>query len=193
VLFQDPFHKLLDIALRVPTHLQSYDTNPEQSSEAKLGQLNQMREILPQLDDWKNAQVQSPPNSSETTEPRYCIDLGDKRINLHDDLTATYFTFYAGVRVVLCSLAQQLAQDLLKSDSSAETLVQQTVEHVYKWSKIIRKCLEYFQRNGRFPLGKVTCLFAFDAAWATFLELRDKYDVGTPEELEWCHNTSEWM
>lgn len=191
----EALHKLLDIAYQLPTHMQLYDTRSDpHPAEMIIAQLEQLKAIFLQLEAWQLMFIESVSEISETAGPGYHVKL-ESQPKIPSHLPASYFAFYCGVQVALCDLARKLAEELAKTDNSAQTLIQSAVQHACKWSKKTRQAIDYFKKDGsgRFPLCSLFCMFSFDVTWATLLDIRDKYDVDVAEDLDWCRPTANWI
>lgn len=186
-----PMHTLLDVGLRVPSEMEHYDKNPNRRPGAMRRQMKKLNDLAMELNQWRLDLFARYPSSMTSTGAASWTGLHSDVIHFSQDTVATSFTVFTGVRVALFSLVRQLAEDLKDDDESAIPLLNYSIEESFKWSRVACQCLEYFFARDTKVAGKVLCLFPFDTAWSTFVELGEKYERDMTNELRWCQNAAE--
>lgn len=189
--FNRPRDTLLDIAVQIPAQMELYDKTPSRTPTFNRRQLRKLNRIVAQLNQWRTDLFEKNSDSIYTTEAAAWEGLHSEYIKFRDDTVAAAFTLYAGVRIELFSLVRQLAADLKPYDESASLILRGATQEGFKWSRIACQCLEYFFTRERKVMGKVACLFPFDCAWGTFVELQEERGANMSLELRWCQMTSE--
>jgi hypothetical protein len=182
---------LLDIAVQIPVQMELYDKTPNRTPNWNRRQLRKLNRIVAQLNQWKTDLFEKYSDSIYTTEAAAWAGLHSEYIKFRDDTVAAAFTLYAGIRIELFTLVRQLAADLKPQDSSATLILKGAIQEGFKWSRIACQCLEYFFTRERRVMGKVDCLFPFDCAWGTFVELQEVVGADMRIELRWCQGTAE--
>ncbi|KUJ09400.1 uncharacterized protein LY89DRAFT_676194 [Mollisia scopiformis] len=186
-----PIHTLLDIGLQVPSEMEHYDKNPNRRPGALRRQLKKLNDLASELNQWKVDVFSRYTSAMYTAEPASWTGLHSEAIHFTNDIVASSFTVYTGIRVALFSLVRQLAEDLKAEDESAIPVLTYSIEESFKWSRIACQCTEYFFAREPNVAGKVLCLFPFDTAWSTFVELGENYDRDMTNELRWCQGAAE--
>ncbi|KAE9365119.1 hypothetical protein N431DRAFT_430646 [Stipitochalara longipes BDJ] len=189
--FNQPRDTLLDIAVQIPFQIELYDKTPNRTPNWNRRQLRKLNRIVTQLNQWKTDLFEKYSDSIYTTEATAWEGLHSEYIKFRDDTVAAAFTLYAGVRIELFALVRRLAADLKSHDESAALILRGATQEGFKWSRIACQCLEYFFTRERRVMGKVACLFPFDCAWGTFVELQEERGANMSLELRWCQNTAE--
>jgi len=189
--FNLPRDTLLDIAVQIPVQMEFYDRGAHRTPEWNRRQLGKLNKIVTQLNQWKTDLFENNPDSIYTTEAAAWEGLHSDYIKFRDDTVAAAFTLYAGIRIELFALVRRLATDLQAHDESASVILRGASQEGFKWARIACQCLEYFFTRERRVMGKVACLFPFDCAWGTFVELQEERGANMSMELRWCQNTAE--
>ena len=189
--FNRPRDTLLDIAVQIPGQMELYDKTLNRTPNWNRRQLRRLNKIVAQLNEWKTDLFERYSDSIYTTEAAAWEGLHSEYIKFRDDTVAAAFTLYAGVRIELFSLVRQIAADLNPHDESALLILKGAIREGFKWSRIACQCLEYFFTRERRVVGKVSCLFPFDSAWGTFIELHEMRGANMSLELRWCQMTAE--
>jgi len=189
--FNLPRDTLLDIAVQIPVQMEFYDRGAHRTPEWNRRQLRKLNKIVTQLNQWKTDLFEKNPDSIYTTETAAWEGLHSEYIKFRDDTVAAAFTLYTGVRIELFALVRRLATDLKAHDESAAVILRGASQEGFKWARIACQCLEYFFTRERRVMGKVACLFPFDCAWGTFVELQEERGANMSMELRWCQNTAE--
>ena len=188
--FNLPRDTLLDIAYQVTAQIELFDRTPSRNSDWNKRQLRKLKGLVGQLNEWRTDLFAKHSESIYTTEAAAWRGLHSEYIKFRDDSVASAFTLYIGVRIELFALVRQLAGDLKDDDTSAVLIFRGAIEEGFKWSRIACQCLEYFFTRERRVMGKVSCLFPFDAAWGTFAVLSEQYEQNMSLELRWCQTTA---
>jgi hypothetical protein len=187
----DGLHSLLDIAYRLPSLLELYDKTTGRAPSASRRQLKNLDKIASDLNDWKSDLIEEYSSTLYQSQPAFWGGLHTKVIKFHNEMVAHCFTVYVAVRIALFSLARQLADDLKYVDETSRPILSSTIAESFKWSRIACQCIEHFFASGKMAAGKLECLLAFDCAWATFIILKQKYQMDMERELLWCTSTAD--
>lgn len=186
-----PTHTLLDIAYQIPGEMETYDRSPNRNPNELRRQMRRLNGLASEMNDWKSELFEEYSSPIYNTEAANWQGLHTDIINFSSNIVATGFTLFTGVRVALFSLVRQLAEDLKEEDATAIPVLNYAIQESYKWSRIACQCLEYFFARDQRVVGRLLCLFPFDAAWSTFAALESTYKMDMKTELEWCKTTSE--
>jgi hypothetical protein len=189
--FEHPIHTLLDIVLHVPYEMEQYDKTTNKRPGAIRRQLKKLNEVALELNQWRVDLFCKYASSMHASETVSWPGLHDTSINFTNDIVATSFTAFTGVRIALFSLVRQLAEDLKADDASAIPVLNYSIDEMHKWSKIACQCVEYHFARDPNVAGRVLCLFPFDTAWNSFVELGEKYERDLRSELRWCQSAAE--
>jgi hypothetical protein len=189
--FNRPRDTLLDIAVQIPVQMELYEKTPNRTPGLNRRLLRRLNKIVAQLNQWKDDLFEKYSNEIYTTEAAAWDGLHSKYIKFRDDTVAEAFTLYAGIRIELFTLVRHLAHHLQPADDSALLILKGAIREGFKWSRIACQCLEYFFTRERRVMGKVNCLFPFDCAWGTFVELQEVVGADMRIELRWCQVTCE--
>ncbi|KAG4422180.1 hypothetical protein IFR04_004686 [Cadophora malorum] len=189
--FSHPIHSLLDIAYQIPAQMEVFDKCANRSPNALRRHLRRLNGLVSDLNEWKADLFDDYSSEIYSTEAANWHGLHTDVIKFSNIIVATSFTLYTGVRVALFSLVRQVAAVLKEDDESAIPVLNFAIQESYKWSRIACQCLEYFFARDQNVVGRVLCLFPFDAAWLTFTELSTAYKMNMASELQWCTATAE--
>ncbi|KAG4441841.1 hypothetical protein IFR05_002642 [Cadophora sp. M221] len=191
--FSHRAHSLLDIAYQIPAQMEIFDKCANRTPNSLRRHLKKLNVLVSELNEWKADLFKE--YSSEM--PVYSTEAANWQ-GLHIDVikfsniaVATSFTLFTGVRIALFSLVRQIAEVLKEVDESAVPVLNYAIQESYEWSRKACQCLEYFFARDQNVVGRLLCLFPFDAAWLTFTELSSTCEMDMSAELEWCTETSE--
>jgi hypothetical protein len=187
----DALHSLLDIGYQIPNQLEFYDNSVTRSPGALRRQMKKLNKIASSLNNWKLDLLEEHSSNIYSTQPAVWGGLHTEIMNFHNDTIANCFTLYAALRVALFSLVRQLAEDLKDEDESSWPVLRGAIGESFKWSRIACQCLEFYFATGRIVMGKIYCLLAFDCAWATFIELKEKHQMDMEHELLFCKSAAD--
>ncbi|KAH7390339.1 hypothetical protein BKA64DRAFT_710892 [Cadophora sp. MPI-SDFR-AT-0126] len=189
--FSHPAHSLLDIAYQIPAQMELFDRCANRAPNNLRRHLKRLNVLVSDLNEWKTDLFEEYSSQIYSTEAANWHGLHTDVIKFSNIIVATSFTLFTGVRVALFSLVRQIAEELKEDDESAIPVLNFAIQEGYKWSRIACQCLEYFFARDQNVVGRVLCLFPFDAAWLTFTELSTTYKMNMATELQWCRATSE--
>lgn len=189
--FEHPIHTLLDIVLYIPGEMEHYDKGTDRRPGFLRRRLKKLNEVVLELNQWRVDLFSKYASPMHATETVHWSGLHTSSINFTNDIVATSFMTFAGVRIALFSLVRQLAEDLKADDPSAIPVLNYSIDEMIKWSRIACQCVEYHFARDPSVAGRVLCLFPFDMAWNSFVELGEKYERDLRSELRWCQNAAE--
>lgn len=189
--FNRPRDTLLDIAVQIPVQMELYEKTPNRTPGFNRRLLRRLNRIVAQLNQWKYDLLEKYSDEIYTAEAATWDGLHSEYIKFRDDTVAEAFTLYAGIRIELFALVRRLAHHLQTVDDSALLILNGAIREGFKWSRIACQCLEYFFTRERRVMGEVNCLFPFDSAWGTFVELQEVVGADMRIELRWCQVTCE--
>ena len=185
-----PFHNLLDIAYKIPAHMEAFDNTQERPLPWLNSQMHDLLRIESQLDLWKSMLPETYYQSHFATIPRVWEGLHTESIEFCNPMAAVCFTFFAGVKLTVEVLWMQLVEEAKQYDSSPGTPLTEKDNESFSWARIVCQCVEYFFARDRRVVGNGLALYAFAAAWDTFVELSRNHDVNLEMELNWCKETA---
>lgn len=180
-----PLHTLLDIALQTPTEMENFDQDLQKNPNDLRAQLHRLRSIASQLDSWERDLEESYDGQIYRTRPAIWPGLHTESFDFCDFAVAPAFTFYTGVRVQLFNLIRAVSNELILYDNTAKIISDLANTECLGWSRSACQCFEFFYSGNRKVMGKLMCLFPFDAAWETFVRA-DKEGEEVARELNWC-------
>jgi hypothetical protein len=183
-------HSLLDIAYQLPLLMETYDKTIGRDASASRRLLNNLNKIASALNHWQIELVEEYSSSFCETQPGFWGGLHAGAIEFHSQMAAYCFTLYAAVRIALFSLVRQLADDLKDLDETAQPVLSEAIAESFKWSRIACQCIKHFFVSVEAAAGRPSCLLAFECAWSTFIELKQKYQMDMKCELLWCIHTA---
>ena len=189
--FNRPRDTLLDIAVQIPVQMELYRKTPNRTPGLNRRLLCRLNRIVALLNQWKKDLFEMYSHEIYTTEAAAWEGLHSEYIKFRDDTVAEAFILYAGIRIELFTLVRRLAHHLQPADDSALLILKGAIREGFKWSRIACQCLEYFFTRETRVMGKVNCLFPFDCAWGTFVELQEVVGADMRIELRWCQVTCE--
>jgi hypothetical protein len=187
-----PLQRLIDIALQIPSAMESYDTEPVRDLSTLSESLRNLVRIRGDLEIWqKNAEH----NFSTTLESQ--IDLIDRHLTgysqefiFDDPEIAHAFTYYVGVRLGLLELALEVAQGLANADGLYEGLVQKLIAETITWCTVAAQCLNFFFRRTDIS-GKLLCFFTFEMAFKMIRKLRTDVGMVLQDHEQWFLDSAE--
>jgi hypothetical protein len=180
---------LLDIALKIPTEMENFDRDLQRNPNNLCAQLHRLRNIASQLDIWELDLKDSYDGRIYSTRPALWPGLHTESFDFCNFTVAPAFTFYTGVRIQLFNLIRAVSNELILHDDTAKIISDLANTESFNWSRSACQCFEFFYSGNRKVMGKLTCLFPFDAAWETFARA-DKEGEEVARELNWCKTTA---
>jgi hypothetical protein len=184
-----PLHTLLDFALQIPVEMERFDRASQENPNYFRVQLHRLRKIASQLDRWELDLKRSCNGRIYCKRPAIWPSFYLESFQFDEIAVATAFTFYTGVRVQLFNLVSAASNQLALHDSFAKTISDSADFESLAWSRSACQCFEFFYAGKKKVVGKLTCLFPFDAAWGTFVRA-EKEGQDVARELDWCKATA---
>lgn len=180
------FQKLVDIAYQVPAHMEAFDKIQERPLPWLVSQMHDLLRIESQLDQWKFMLPKTYSQSHFPTIPPVWKGLHSESIEFCNPVAAACFTFFAGVKLTVELLWMQLVREAAHHDLSPSTDLMEKASESFSWARTVCQSMEYFFARERRVVGNGLVLYAFTAAWDTFLELSRNHDMDLQIELDWC-------
>ena len=189
-LANHPFQKLVDIAYQVPAHMVAFDNFQDRELPWLVSQMHGLLRIESQLDQWKSILPKTYSQSLFPTIPPAWEGLHFESIEFCNPVEAVCFMFFAGVKLTVEVLWMQLIREAAEHNLSPSTTLMEKASESFSWARTVCQSVEYFFARERRVVGNGHVLYAFAAAWDTFLELSRNHDMDLQIELNWCKETA---